>query len=304
MRGRLSAIVVAACLVLTRTGYAEDRGLAVLVGASEGDPIVLKISDELRVLGFEVEVAPYGSERVRIRQRANRDDAVAVVLVDEREIEVRVVTAEQVRERRFSRHAADTSTSALAAVEVVRGYLVPVERAPKDEAPLPPERSTIHPDKRSRSLSARLSGGFVTAGSFPTQGSATLGGAMHVGRFAIELSALTTMPRADAWCGGFDVGLQFAPLGFTRPVSFSVGIGAMGLAVAYKEDAKKYTTEAAALSHVGFVLRAAITESVSVRVDGTFGVTIPSPEFKSKAGSDVQFGSSLGALSAGIEAAW
>ncbi|HEY5920598.1 MAG TPA: hypothetical protein VIV11_02960 [Kofleriaceae bacterium] len=301
MSYRAFALVV--CLVVTRSAYAEHRGLAVLVGSTEGDPIVLKISDELRALEFEVEVARHGSDRARIRQRANKADAVAVVLVDDREIEVRVVTAEQVHERRIPRRAADPGTSALAAVEVVRGYLVPVERGAKDAALPPPEPTATTPDQ-PRSWSARLSGGFMSAGSFPTQGAVTLGGAKHLGRLAIELSTVATIPRADAWTGGLDAGLQFSPLGFTRPVSFSVGIGATALVILYKEDGKKYTAEVAALPHVGAVVRAAINESVSARVDGRFGVSVPSPGFKTKTGSDIQFGSSVVAASAGLEVAW
>src|SRR6187549_1338398 len=99
MTYRLFAMALASCLLLMRSAHAEDRGVAVLVGSSEGDPIVLKISDELRTLGFEVEVAPHGSDRSRIRNRAKPDDAIAVVLVDERELEVRIVTPGQVQER-------------------------------------------------------------------------------------------------------------------------------------------------------------------------------------------------------------
>lgn len=303
MSSRAFAIVLAACLAVTRAVYAEDRGLAVLVGASEGDPIVLRISDELRALGFVVEVAPHGSDRARIRERANRNDAVAVVLVDEREIEVRVVTSHQVQERRLSRGATDPSTSALAAVEVVRGYLVPVPQPPEASAPTGAEPMTARPHANAPSITARLGGGLVSAGTFPLQGSATLAGAKHFGRLAIELAALATVP-GDGWCGGADLGVQFVPLGFSRPVSFAIGIGASGLVVAYKEDGKKYSAEAAALPHVGVVVRAPIAGPVSARVDGSFGVSIPSPTFKSKTGSDLRFGASVTAVSAGIELAW
>jgi hypothetical protein len=302
MSYRAFAIAATAGLMITGVAYAEDRGLAVLVGSSDGDPIVLKISDELRALGFEVEVAPHGSDRARIRKRAKRGDAVAVVLVDEREIEIRVVTSDQVHDQRLSRRASDPSTNALAAVEVVRGYLVPVGEARKEPATNTPV--VLSPPKQAPTLSARLSAGFVSAGSFPTQGAVTLGGAKHLGRLAIELTAVATIPGADAWSGGLGLGLQFAPLGVTRPVSFSAGIGMMGLVVAYKEDGKKYTTEAAALPHVGATGRVAISESVFVRLDGMFGVSVPSPGFKSKTGSDIEFGSSVVAASAGIEVRW
>lgn len=303
MSYRVFGIMVVACLTATRTAYAEDRGLVVLVGPSEGDPTVLKISDELRVLGFDVAVAPHGTDRARIRERAKTGDAVAVMVVDERDIEVRVVTPEQVHERHVTRRPADPSTSALEAVEVIRGYLVPVEH-PKDATPTGPEPPAAPLPDEPRSWSARLSGGFMSAGSFPTLGSLTLGGSKHFGRLAIELSAVGTVPRADAWGGGLDLGVQFAPLGYTRPVSFAVGVGATGLAVAYKEDGKKYSTDAAAVPHVGAVIRARITESFFARVDGMFGVSIPSPGFKTKTGSDIQFGSSVAALSAGLEVAW
>lgn len=308
MRYRAFAIAVAACLTVTRSADAEDRGLAVLVGASEGDPIVLKISDELRALGFEVEVAPHGSDRARLRRRATRDDAVAVVLVEEREIEVRVVTAAQVHERRLERRAADPSTGALAVVEVIRGYLVPVERESEresaDAAPVAPAPTPARSRGKRPSVSARLAGGFATAGSFPALGIATVGAAKHVGRLSIGVSALAAIPGADAWFGGLDVSVQFAPLGYRRPVSFAAGIGVTGLAIAYKEDAKKYNNDAAALPHVDVVVRAAITDRAFARVDGAFGVSIPSPDFKSKTGSDIQFGSSVVAATAGVEVAW
>jgi len=302
MSYRALAIGAAACLVMMRSAHAEDRGVAVLSAASEGDPIVLKISDELRALGFEVEVAPHGSDPAGIRQRAKRDDAVAVVLVDEREIEVRVVTSDQVHERRFPRRAADPSTSALAAVEVIRGYLVPVEQGPNNTVPTLPPASLPRP--KPPSISARLSGGFVSPGSFPTLGAATLGGAKHFGRLAIDVSAVAALPRAFAWLGGLTLGAQFAPLGYTRPVSFAVGIGVTGLAVAYKEDAKKYTTELVAVPHAGVAIRAALADSVFARIDGMFGVSVPSPGFKTKTGGDIQFGSSVAGASAGIEVAW
>jgi hypothetical protein len=295
--------IMASCLVVTRFAYAQNRGLAVLVGPSDGDPIVLKISDELRALGFEVEVAPHGSDHARIRRRANQDDALAVVLVDAREIEVHVVTSEQVHKRRLSRRADDLGTDALAAVEVVRGYLVPVGRSPKDVAAIPPV-APAPPDNEPRALFARLTVGLMSAGSYPIQDTVTLGGAMHFGRLAIELAGVATAPRADAWSGGVAVGLQFAPLGVTRPISFSVGIGALGLAVAYREDGKKYTTEAVVVPDACVAVRAAISESVFVRVDAMFGVPIPSLTFKSKTGSDIQFGSSVATASAGIEVAW
>lgn len=302
MRYRVFAFVIAASLVVTRSAYAQERGLAVLVGASEGDPIVLKISDELRALGFDVEVAPHGTDRERIRKRARRDDAVAVVLVNEREIEVLVVTPEQVHDRRFPRRESDQSTSALAAVEVVRGYLVPVQE-PTNVTSNAPEPKTVRPTK-APSFSVRLSSGFVSAGSFPTQGSVTLGGARHFGRFAIDLGTVMTIPSADAWSAGVDVGFKLAPLGFTRPVSFAVGIGTMGLVVSYKEDGKKYTSEVTAVPHVAIAIRVVIRDSVSARVDGMFGAPVPSPAFKSKTGSDIQFGSTIVAASAGLEVAW
>jgi hypothetical protein len=303
MGHRSFAIVLAVCLAVPRPAHADDRGLAVLVGNSEGDPIVLKISDELRALGFVVEVAPHDSDRARIRERAKRDDAVAVVLVDERDIEVRVVTAEQVHERHLSRGAADPSTSALAAVEVVRGYLVPVPQTPETSAPTAPEPSTARPREKAPSISVHLGGGFVSARSFPSQASATLGGAKHFGRLAIELAAVATVP-GDGWCGGIDLAVRFAPLGYTRPVAFAVGVGTTGLAVAYKEDGKRYSADAAALPYAGVVVLAPIAGMVSARVDGSFGVSIPSPTFKSKTGGDVQFGSSVTAVSVGIELAW
>jgi hypothetical protein len=43
MSRRSQAIVAAVCLAVTRPASADDRGLAVLVGPSDGDPIVLKI---------------------------------------------------------------------------------------------------------------------------------------------------------------------------------------------------------------------------------------------------------------------
>lgn len=307
MTFRPFAVALALCLLLIRSAHAEDRGLAVLVGSSEGDPIVLKISDELRALGFEVEVAQHGSDRARIRNRAKPNDAVAVVLIDEREIEVRIVTPEQVQERRLARRGTDASTSALAAVEVIRGYLVPVEQSPRDvpgTSPPIPATPAASPQPKLPSITARLGAGFMSAGSYPTLASVTLGGAKHFGRFAVDVSAVATMPRADAWSGGLDVDAQFAPLGFTRPVSFALGIGAGGLAVAYKEDAKKYSTDLLLVPHVGLVARAAITQSFFARVDAKFGVAVPSPEFKTKTGSDIQFGSTTQSVTVAVEVAW
>jgi len=158
MSRRGAVIAAAICLAVTRPASADDRGLAVLVGASDGDPIVLKISDELRALGFEVEVAPHGSDRDRIRSRALHGDAVAVVLVNADEIEVRVAVGQDVEQRRIPRRRdIDTSTSALAAVEVVRGYLVPVDaRAPADSIATPPSPSgatSTAPEGEMRPLS-------------------------------------------------------------------------------------------------------------------------------------------------------
>jgi hypothetical protein len=309
MSRRARAIVVAVGLVVTRPVSADDRGLAVLVGASDGDPIVLKISDELRALGFEVEVAPPGSDRDRIRSRAGRDDAVAVVLVDEREVEVHVAVGKEVQLRHIPRRQdTDTSTSALAAVELVRGYLVPVDaRAPNDSGQTPPDAPgamSAPRDDELRSLSVRLGVGLENAGNFPTQGAMTLGVAKQFGRAGIEVSAAATIPRAEAWSGGIGVGLRYALLGHARPISLVVAGGLAGLAVAYQEDAKKWTIKAAALPYVDLAVRVAITGPFAVRADGMIAVAIPAPEFKSKTGSDVRFGSSVTAVSAGVELVW
>jgi hypothetical protein len=301
------AIVAAVCLAAARPVYADDRGLAVLVGPSDGDPIVLKISDELRALGFEVEVAPHGSDRDRIRSRARRNDAVAVVLVDKDEIEVRVVVGQDVEQRHIPRRRdTDMSTNALAAVEVVRGYLVPVDaRAPKNTPqapPIPPNAvSTVRDD---RTLSVRLSGGLVYAGNFPSLGAVTLGAAKQFGRVGIEVSAVAAVPRAEAWCGGGGVGVRYALLDHTRPISVVVSGGVAGLAVAYQEDGKKWTTKAAALPYVDLAIGAVIIGPLAARVDGMIGAAIPAADFKSKIGSDVRFGSSVAGVSAGVELVW
>lgn len=309
MSRRGQAIVAAVCLAAARPVYADDRGLAVLVGASDGDPIVLKISDELRALGFEVEVAPHGSDRDRIRSRARRDDAVAVVLVDKDEIEVRVAVGQDVQQRRIPRRRdTDMSTSALAAVEVVRGYLVPFDaRAPKDATQLPPNPpgaiSTAREDEM-RTLSVRLSAGLVYARNFPTLGTVTLGAAKQFGRVGIEASAVAAIPRADAWCGGAGAGLRYALLGQARPISLVVAGGVAGLAVAYQEDAKKWTTKAAALPYLDLAIGVAIIGPLIARVDGMIGAAIPAVDFKSKIEGDVRFGSSVAGVSAGVELDW
>lgn len=307
MGRRGQAIVAVISLAVTRPASADDRGLAVLVGASEGDPIVLKISDELRALGFEVEVAPPGSDRDRIRSRARRDDAVAVVLVDKDEIEVRVAVGQEVEQRHIPRRRdADMSTSALAAVEVVRGYLVPVDtQAPKDATQARPESpGAISTARDDRTFSLRLSAGLVYAGGFPTLGAVTLGAAKRFGHVGIEVSAVAAIPRAEAWYGGAGVGLRYALLRHARPISVIVAGGVAGLAVAYQEDAKKWTTTAAVLPYIDLAIGVAIVGPLVARVDGTIGAAIPAADFKSKVGSDVRFGSSVAGVSAGVELVW
>jgi len=309
MSRRGAVIAAAICLAVTRPVSADDRGLVVLVGASDGDPIVLKISDELRALGFEVEVAPHGSDRDRIRSRARPGDAVAVVLVDKDEIEVRVAVGQDVEQRRISRRRdIDTSTGALAAVEVVRGYLVPVDaRAPADSIAAPPSPSgatSTAPEGEMRPLSVRLSAGLVYSGHFPTLGAVMLGAAKQFGRVGIEMSALAAIPRAEAWCGGAGVGLRYALLGQARPISLVVAGGVAGLAVAYQENAKKWTTKPAALPYLDLAIGVAIIGPFVVRLDGMIGAAIPAADFKSKTGSDVSFGSSVAGVSAGVELVW
>jgi hypothetical protein len=307
MSRRGQVIVAVVGLAVTRPASADDRGLAVLVGASDGDPIVLKISDELRALGFEVEVAPHGSDRDRIRSRARRDDAVAVVLVDNDEIEVRVAVGQEVEQRHIPRRRdTDMSTSALAVVEVVRGYLVPVDtQAPKDTTQAPPSSSgAVSIARDDRTLSVRLSAGLVYAGRFPTLAAVALGAAKQFGRVGIEVSAVAAIPRAEAWCGGAGVGLRYALLDHARPISVVVAGGVAGLAVAYQEDAKKWTTTAAVLPYLDLAIGVVIIGPFVARVDGTIAAAIPAADFKSKTGSDVRFGSPVAGVSAGVELVW
>ena len=292
---------------VARPASADDRGLAVLVGPSDGDPIVLKISDELRALGFEVEVAPHGSDRDRVRSRARRDDAVAIVLVDKDEIEIRVAVGQEVEQRHIPRgRDTDMSTSALAVVEVVRGYLVPVdEQTPKSTPQGPPNSAgAISTAREDRTLSMRLSAGSVYAGNFPTLGAVTLGAAKQFGHLGIEVSAVAAIPRAEAWCGGGGVGLRYALLDHAHPISVIVGAGLAGLAVAYQEDGKKWSTTAAALPYLDLAIGVAIGGPLAARVDGMIGAAIPATDFKSKTGGDVRFGSSVAGVSAGVELVW
>jgi hypothetical protein len=123
-------IALAAWLVAGAAAAEAPR--VVLLGAAEDDPIVVKVRDELRVLGVEVEFVPAPEEAGELAAvaRARGADAVARVEAWPPEIVLWVAGArEGAREIRVSdalTGPVEPGLLALRAIELLRGGLLPV----------------------------------------------------------------------------------------------------------------------------------------------------------------------------------
>lgn len=306
---RLCAFAIVAYVLATaRVVWADIRRAAIVVGASASDPSALQISDELRAMGLEVEVVPHDSDRPRLRKRARSGDTDAVVLVSDREIEVLVAVDGEVQVQYIARRGdSDTSTSALAAVEVVRGLLVPVG-APRDKvtAPVGPPVAVQVEDRRAY---VRVGLGFMMS-AMPTQQVATLGGGWWFGPAGLEVTATAALtgtdlePSSPLWTGALGIAFHYALLDRRRRISVLVSGGVAGLLLYFRDDKGKWNGEGAAVPYLGVGLRARIAGGVVARLDGIVGVVTPEPAFDLKSGEIASFGTTAQQLTAGVELSW
>lgn len=272
LRPALRGALIVGCLSLLGAGP-ELR--AVVVGPSSADPRVVRLRQELALLGFDVEVATSLAQDDPAKIAADREAAAVLRVVDiPPEIAVWVDAAHSKnlpQEVHVRGAGGDADTAALRAVEWVRGRFVPVDptkvaptaspsaaptasasasaiatSAPTASAPSATASASASPPELTASK-ATLHIGPAIAGSpgkLPPMPVLRIGGAWRA-RFPLELATSVLVPLAAATAsapeGTVDLRVLWVGLGANvhlLPASsrFSIGVGAgLGLAVNFFE---------------------------------------------------------------------
>jgi hypothetical protein len=231
----------------------------------------------------------------------------------------------------------DRATVALAAAEVLRGYLVagPAPREPATgrsdgpgEAGMTPatERDagestatepTIADDgagPEGTTVTARAGlAVFLSAGGVSDQLAIELGVAARVaGNAHLEVVSAVGVPGATitgkredtpVWTATLGAGLGYVLLGDEGPLTLVASAGIAGLLLLI-EDNEKTLVRGAALPYLHAAAGVRIVDGLSARFDATGAIALPEPEVRLSAGRRPSFGRPLVTLGLGLALDW
>ncbi len=177
-RGAIAIAAIVSAMLAARSGAAGDLHV-LLIGPSATHPTVVRVRQELTLLGLDVEVVS-SSAKLDLATAAREHDASAAARVEDTPPEIvlwvdaahSAGTAQESRVSESLAGRAEPGLLALRAVELLRGRLLPVTAAPAIKG-----AATVSPDATSDATSAAATASATAApasnatGTAPPEGS-------------------------------------------------------------------------------------------------------------------------------------
>lgn len=332
-RTGLALVPGALALLVASIALADGETHVLLIGRSENDPSVVRIEQELRILGLSVEFLPASKARGSLANNARAQGATAAAEVRSTPPAILLWTdpvrfpdvggGADLRVDEGSTGTAEPGLLALRAVELLHGRILPVPTTPVGsldggtaDAAAPAQREAASQASTPSSFSAFIGPAVLMSSSVDPTFHLWIGARLNLAT-RIDLELAGTIPTTATTVPGVTgtVGARIGTLGlaanfrFTEPSSpffASAGLGLGALVSVVSGDAEKASNAALGTRGAAFpYLRVGggywLAEHVAVRGDALLGVALPAPDVQVKGKEVAKFGAPTVTLAAALE---